>query len=324
MKQNNNLTTAEKKEMYNKIMENISQQVIKSLNESEHLNEAYSSNKIKEFLRLAKENAKKYKNPDDYLIYICEKPEQFTTKELNNSIINFNGGYFNNDDKITINDNGRFQESINLKYIGSLTDSDFVGDIQNEYDPNYIENINKELRKISVDKQLELHKSSKSFEEIMDLMKQHDENNHNKEIEAMIICGPRSAFKHVKNYRYLKILHPEKIDYVLYINFNGGRKLSDAFYKTGKRQVNKENKNISKNARVRQDLQKQLDIFKRWYKDGDLPTILKLTKELSNAIVNSFGSNNEYSQYTFLIYLMEFLTNFKRDRELSKKLLNKK
>lgn len=34
MKQNNNLTTAEKKEMYNKIMENISQQVIKSLNEA--------------------------------------------------------------------------------------------------------------------------------------------------------------------------------------------------------------------------------------------------------------------------------------------------
>ena len=35
MNNNNTLSTDEKKEMYNKIMENISQQVIKSLNESE-------------------------------------------------------------------------------------------------------------------------------------------------------------------------------------------------------------------------------------------------------------------------------------------------
>lgn len=73
MNNNNTLSTAEKKEMYNKIMENISQQVIKSLNESEHLNEAFKCDYLQKLIDTATKFSKQNPEKDYYLELVLNR-----------------------------------------------------------------------------------------------------------------------------------------------------------------------------------------------------------------------------------------------------------
>ena len=215
MNNNNTLSTAEKKEMYNKIMENISQQVIKSLNENKQpINEAYNSKKISRFMNLAKEKANK--SEGNYYIFFAEKPASLKSNPKSLVlkyetyacyIFRQNGELYKKQSyKISFGYNGAAKDAIDIKYISGISDENCVGDL------------------------------------LINPSKEQVKCNKN---DFVLICCPENSFSYkrhkIENTYYSSIVfeNPQMIDGLLVISSNGMKQMNEPEYQHNKRMWDK-------------------------------------------------------------------------------------
>ena len=109
------MTYNEKKYLYESIMSEIAKNVKKFLNENTL---TYQSSKVDEFIKLAFEKSKQYKNPRSYFVCICNLPsmKRICSSPSPSDVSDMHsGGYFRNGEIIITDYDGYHYHYINFK-----------------------------------------------------------------------------------------------------------------------------------------------------------------------------------------------------------------
>ena len=262
------MTYNEKKSLYESIMTEIAKHVKSAINESV-LNEAYQSNKVTKFFKLALEKSKESDNQKGYYVFCCFDTG---TERNGNAFGDFSCGHFEgnrfqiNDDIFGIEHVSNFNDSINR--LSDLDDNDCSGDV-------------------------------KEYDSVISL-------GYSPEHAALLICGPKQAFRLYKKemlsdtYKYkLKITKPELVDYMLCINNEGVKKIESSYRKNQNRYFNSI-KNTTEQTR-RDNLKYNIKKFEEVYGENGKEIVMKL-KEISKLIFDSYDEKDKNKELLYNIY----------------------
>lgn len=261
------MTYNEKKSLYEGIMIEIAKHIKSVINESV-LNEAYQSNKVTKFFKLALEKSKEIDNQKDYYVFCCFNAG---TERNGNAFGSFSCGHFEGN-RFQINDDifGIEQANFNDSIIrlSDLDDNDCSGDV-------------------------------KEYDSVISL-------GYSPEHAALLICGPKQAFRLYKKemfsdiYKYkLKITKPELVDYMLCINNEGVKKIESSYQKNQNRYFNSI-KNTTEQTK-RDNLKHDLKKFEEVYGENGKEILMKL-KEVSKLIFDSFDETDKNKELLYNIY----------------------